>query len=273
VICFPNAKINIGLYITGKRSDGFHDLETVFAPVKWCDALEVIAHDDNSSPFIFTASGRKIDGSVEDNILYKTWSRIRQSHRLPPLAVHLHKAIPMGAGLGGGSSDAAFFIRLLNEKFHLGMSAGQMHVLALEAGSDCPFFLLNKPSFASGRGERFGPVELHLNGMYVLLVYPGIHINTGEAFRSLRKIGPEPGWEKALAGDIKTWRHHIRNDFEAGLAASYPQIAKLKDDLYDNGALYASLSGSGSTVFGIYSAAPQTAWLPPSYDWFISSPD
>ncbi|MCW3076148.1 MAG: 4-(cytidine 5-diphospho)-2-C-methyl-D-erythritol kinase [Bacteroidetes bacterium] len=278
MIVFPTCKINLGLNVLGKREDSFHNIETVFYPVNWCDALEII-EADNHSPFTLTTSGLKIDGLQESNLLYKTWELISHLKPLPPLKVHLHKNIPMGAGIGGGSSDAAFMTNLFDKQFNLMLSDDQKHEVTSALGSDCAFFLNNKPLFAQGRGNEFSPVNLDLSSYYILLVYPNIHSVTRDAFEGLRVKKTHGDLKNCIENtSINKWKDFLFNDFEEPIFKKYPVIGELKNYMYDSGALYASLSGSGSTVYGIfenkpvmnidrtyksYLQIPQTTHLPP----------
>jgi 4-diphosphocytidyl-2-C-methyl-D-erythritol kinase len=270
MVVFPHCKINLGLYVTAKRADGFHDLETVFYPIPWCDALEAVEHP-GEEPFDLTLSGQPLQGRTEDNILHKTWLLLKKDYKLPPLLVHLRKNVPTGAGLGGGSSDAAFFLRLMDEKFSLGMSPDKKLELASLLGSDCAFFLQDKPLFARGRGNEFEPVSVNLDKFYILLVHPGIHSGTAEAYSLLSPGAPAHDLKKTIGRPVSEWRDKLGNDFEKPLFARYPQLAKLKQDMYNAGALYAAMSGSGSTVFGIFEGRPELK-LPAGYHEFLKEP-
>ena len=252
MIVFPNCKINLGLRVIRKRNDGFHDLESVFYPLLFNDALEVIQASDKSELAVnFTFSGLTIDGKIENNLCVKAYELLKKDFsQLTALQLHLHKAIPIGSGLGGGSSDGAFTLKLLNQKFNLGMSTGQLLDYALELGSDCPFFIINKPSIATGRGEILETIPLDLSSYKIVIVYPGIHISTEWAFGQLGKASDTCKVSDTLP--IETWKEELKNDFEEPVFNKYPEIQKIKEDLYNTGAIYASLSGSGSTVYGIF---------------------
>lgn len=271
MICFPNCKINLGLNVIEKRADGFHSLHTVFYPVSWCDALEVIENKIvNDIDLHFT--GLTVDGKKEDNIIFRAWQLVRELTKLPSISVHLHKNIPMGAGIGGGSSDAAFFINLLDKKFTLGLTYQQKHSVASELGSDCAFFLDNKPVFAQGRGNEFSPVNINLDGYYLLLVYPGIHSNTRDAFQGLTPRQPANDIKSIIEQRaINEWKQELVNDFDATIMKKYPAIEKLKRDLYSRGALFASMSGSGSTVYGIFDKKPSLDFQA-GYRWYLQLP-
>lgn len=254
MIVFPHCKINLGLHILDKRSDGYHNLETVFYPVPLCDALEIIQEPDYSAKAnSFTQTGQTLDVQPGQNICEKAWAALKKDFpQLPYVQMHLHKAIPSGAGLGGGSADGAFALSLLNQKFGLGLSQAQLIQYALELGSDCPFFIINQPCFATGRGEILQPIPLSLKGYSLVLVNPGIHIPTGWAFAQLPLNRPQQNILEIIHQPIQSWQNQIVNDFEEPIGKHYPQIISIKKWLLDAGALYASMSGSGSTVFGIF---------------------
>ena len=256
MICFPNAKINIGLNIIEKRDDGFHNIESVMVPVGLCDALEVIENTDaNSERIVFTSSGISIPGDIQDNLCYYAYHLIAADYPVPNVKVHLHKHIPIGAGLGGGSADAAFFIRLLNDKFELGISWGEMHNYARQLGSDCSFFISNKPAFAEGVGDQYESTKLDLSNYHIELIYPNIHINTAKAYSGVKPKKPTRSLEDDIQNlPIEQWKDHIHNDFEDSVFLLFPEIKNIKNKLYSNGAVYASMSGSGSAVYGIFKA-------------------
>lgn len=249
MVLFPNSKINLGLNIVGKRTDGYHDLETVFFPVELKDALEVIEAKETN----FSLSGLPVNGNINDNLCLKAYHLIQKDFPgLPPVSIHLHKAIPMGAGLGGGSADGAFMLAMLNKKFQLNLSEKRLMDYALQLGSDCPFFIINKPCFATGRGENLSPVQIDLFGYKIALVHPGIHISTKEAFSNLAPAFPKKRIPEIITQPISTWKDDLVNDFEKNVFALFPAIKEIKDRLYKEGAIYASMTGSGSTVFGIF---------------------
>ncbi len=252
MLAFPNCKINLGLHILNKREDGFHNLETVFYPVSIKDALEVIAVNDTE--LHFTQTGLTVDGNKADNICVKAYQLLKKDFpQLPAAKIHLHKTIPMGAGLGGGSADGAFTLQLLNTKFQLQLTQQQLINYALQLGSDCPFFIINKPCFATGRGEILEPVTLDLSTYKIAIVNPGIHVNTGWAFSQLAPATPAKSIKQIIAQPVQTWKHELKNDFEDAVFAAHPLIKSIKETLYNEGAVYAAMSGSGSTVFGIFS--------------------
>ena len=248
MILFPNAKINIGLNIINKRPDGYHNLETVFYPVKINDALEII----ESNQLTFTSSGLPVPGNPEDNLCLKAYHLLCLDRKLPLVHIHLHKNIPIGAGLGGGSSDASFFIRLMNEKFNLGLSIDQMENYASKIGADCAFFIRNEPVFAFGKGDAFEAIELSLDNYYLVLIMPDLQINTTLAFKGLRPFPSSSPLKKLVKSPVEDWKYSIKNDFELTVFEKYPEIGFIKQDLYDAGALYASMSGSGSSIYGIF---------------------
>lgn len=249
MVSFPPCKINLGLSITGKRADGYHNLETCFYPIAWTDLLEVIPAD----VFSFTSSGIAIPGKEEDNLCIKAYRLLQQVHHLPPVNIHLHKIIPMGAGLGGGSSDAAYTLRLLNSVFKLGHSAQQLAVFAAQLGSDCAFFTQDKPQFGEGRGEVLSDIEVSLKGNYIVMVKPDVHVSTAEAYAGIRPGIKERSLKVLLQQHpLDEWKHYVINDFEESVFKKHPSLRDIKQRLYDAGAVYACMSGSGSTVFGIF---------------------
>ena len=263
MVTFPNCKINLGLHILGKREDGFHNLETIFYPVPFEDVLELIPNTNNKTAVEFTGTGLTVDGSAADNLCIKAYHLLKKDFpQLPAVKIHLHKAIPMGAGLGGGSADSSFMLKLLNERFHLNLSTSQLINYSLQLGSDCPFFIINKPCLATGRGELLEDVSVDLSMYKIVLINPGIHINTGWAFSQLAdakesdSYKPSYPYTKSLKEiiqqPIETWKNDLKNDFEIPVFAAHPQIKEIKELLYQQGAKYAAISGSGSTVFGIF---------------------
>lgn len=255
MIDFPNCKINLGLNITQKRSDGFHNIETVFYPVKWADSLEIILGGDRA--FDMVISGLKVEGNTEENIVYKAYQLLSKKHQLPNLKVYLHKVLPMGAGLGGGSSDAAFFLKQVNKHLNLNLSTEKLTEVAKKLGSDCAFFIGNTPVFATGKGDKFEPVEVDLDKYHILVVYPSIHSNTREAYEGVVPASPKKSIKQIISQPIETWKNELVNDFEKSIFKKYPEIEKLKQQLYESGAIYASLSGSGSAVFGVFKEKPE----------------
>jgi 4-diphosphocytidyl-2-C-methyl-D-erythritol kinase len=254
MVSFPNAKINLGLQVIRKRADGYHDLETVFYPIKGLqDALEIVHGNQVDENPLFTISGLPINGDTKDNLCIKAYHLLKKDFpSLPPIQMHLHKAIPMGAGMGGGSADGAFTLDLLNRQFNLELNQEQLIAYALELGSDCPFFVINQPCFATSRGEQLEPISVDLLNYTILLINPGIHIPTGWAFGQLTPKSSVENCKTIVQAPVNTWRDRLINDFEAPVMASYPAIRDIKDRLYEHGAIYASMTGTGSTVYGIF---------------------
>ncbi|HSZ85948.1 MAG TPA: 4-(cytidine 5'-diphospho)-2-C-methyl-D-erythritol kinase [Puia sp.] len=249
MLIFPNCKINLGLNIIGKRADGYHNIETVFYPVQINDVLEIIPADE----FTFSTSGLTIEGNADDNLCVKAYSLLKKDlPQLPQVNILLHKAIPTGAGLGGGSADAAFTLMLLNEKFQLNLSTRQLLGYASQLGSDCAFFIINKPCFASGRGEILEEIDTDLSAYSFILVHPNIHISTSWAFSQLNIPGKNFSVKEIIVQPIFSWKEKLKNDFEEPAFNKYPELKKIKEKFYDSGALYASMTGSGSSIFGIF---------------------
>ncbi len=286
MICFPNAKINLSLRVTGKRPDGYHNLETIFYPVPYFDILELVSIDKQSPPrdrdsnidskqiaishqvmVGFSMSGIPVDGNVAENLcirairLFYELKGLKNSYRL-----HLHKNIPMGAGLGGGSSDASFLLRILNEMEGQPASEPELAALALQLGSDCPFFLYNKPALGTGRGELLTPLPMDLAGYHLVIAKPAAHISTSGAFADV-VMGNAQGPAQinhVLQKPVSGWQEFFTNDFEKSIFKSYPEVESVRNALIDSGAAFARMSGSGSAVFGLFSNKPQLAGLPSS---------
>ena len=253
MVTFPNCKINLGLHILGKREDGFHNLETIFYPVPFEDVLELIPNTNNKTAVEFTGTGLTVDGSAADNLCIKAYHLLKKDFpQLPAVKIHLHKAIPIGAGLGGGSADSSFMLKLLNERFHLNLSTSQLINYSLQLGSDCPFFIINNPCFATGRGEVLEEVAVDLSMYKIVLINPGIHINTGWAFSKITLSSSNKSVKEIIQQPIETWKEELKNDFEQPVFVTHPQIKEIKESLYQQGAIYTAMSGSGSTVFGIF---------------------
>lgn len=259
--------------MVSKREDGFHNIETVFYPVTWCDALEVIENSEPEEAFVFSQSGLNISGRMEDNLLYKAWTLIKAEKKLPNIKVHLHKNIPMGAGLGGGSADAASFLNILNSQFHLKYSTNELKNIASLLGSDCAFFIENRPVYAMGRGNEFSEIQIDLSSYHILLVYPGIHSNTKEAYNGLQPKLPSHHLITLIEKTpVTLWKESLINDFEPVIFKKYPEIKLLKENLYAAGAVYASMSGSGSAVFGIFKEEPVLN-LPSAFSYYLQKPE
>lgn len=249
MIDYPKAKINVGLNIVSKREDGYHDIETLFYPIDLTDRLEIREARETR----LETTGLPIEGEAEQNLVMRALRMMQREYGLPEMEVHLEKRIPMGAGLGGGSSDAASVLRMVNEMYGLGLSTGELCGLAVRLGADCPFFVHSRPMSASGIGEVLTPTDIDLSGYDMVLVKPDIHVSTAEAYAN---CVPKP-WEVPLAEVVKekgTWREELRNDFEVSVFAKYPILAGIKDALYGCGAWYAAMSGSGSTIYGLFDA-------------------
>lgn len=250
MLVFPNAKINLGLYVTEKRTDGFHNIESIFLPVALCDALDVIPSNNNA--FEMEILGADIEGSIEDNICAKAWRLLHREYNIQGIKSALLKNIPMGAGLGGGSADGAFMLNLLNEMFLLKLSIKKLEAHAAELGSDCPFFIENKPKFVSGRGEYLEEIDFSLKGFFATVVHPAIHVSTPKAYSLIKPEPATTNLRDIASIPISEWKERIVNQFEKPIASLHPQILEIKEELYNQGALYASMSGSGSAVFGIF---------------------
>ncbi|MES2279211.1 MAG: 4-(cytidine 5'-diphospho)-2-C-methyl-D-erythritol kinase [Bacteroidota bacterium] len=257
MITFPNAKINIGLNVTARRPDGYHNLETVFYPVKIYDALEII----QAGEIGFNASGLGIPGRVADNLCLKGYDLLKKDFDLPPVSIHLHKHIPIGAGLGGGSADAAFFIKLLNQEFSLGLDAEQIRAYVRVLGADCAFFVESKPVFAFGKGDEFEPIVLDLSAYHIALIMPPAHVSTAEAYRGVKPKPAGASLKELISLPVMEWKHQIKNDFEESIFRNHAVIRGAKAALYEAGALYASMSGSGASVFGIFKDQPDLSGL------------
>lgn len=257
MINFPNAKINIGLNITERRPDGYHNLETIFYPVNIKDALEIIEAPELS----FESSGLDIPGRVEDNLCIKGYHLLKKDFDIPPVKIHLHKNIPIGGGLGGGSADAAFFIRLMNDKFGLDLSFDQQLNYARKLGADCAFFIENKPVFAFEKGDEFETIKLDLSSYSIVLVMPTVHVSTSEAYSGVKPAMVKQSLLELILEPISQWKNHIKNDFEANIFKNHREIRGVKAALYQAGAIYASMSGSGASVFGIFDKTPDLGEL------------
>ena len=249
MIVFPNAKINIGLNVVEKRPDGFHNIESIFYPVmELFDVLEIIKADKLQ----FSSSGITIPGNEADNLCLKAFGLLKADFNISPVHIHLHKVIPIGAGLGGGSADAAFTLKALNQLFELHLTEEQLIEYARKLGSDCAFFIKNKPVYAFGKGDEFEPIELDLSKLDIKIEYPNIHVGTAEAYAG---VVPKPSIKKLkelIQLPISEWKNVLKNDFEDSILPNHPQIKALKEKFYNEGAIYASMTGSGSAVFGIF---------------------
>ncbi len=260
MIDFPNCKINLGLNITAKRNDGYHDLETVFYPIPLEDVLEIVPRQqDNGTTDKCTLKqyGNAIDCDPEKNLVVKAYRLLDSLYGLPPTDIFLHKSIPSGAGLGGGSADAAFILRMLDEVYHINIGTQQLEDYAARLGADCAFFIQDKPAFATGIGDRLEPVELDLHGWQIVIVKPDIFVSTKEAFAGIRPQKPHMSLKDIIGMPVCQWRELMVNDFEESIFPQHPEIKAIKEAMYSWGAAYASMSGSGSSVYGLF--APNTS--------------
>lgn len=257
MVVFPNAKINLGLNVTERRNDGYHNILSVFCPIDLCDILEFV-EAPNSQTDSFTTSGLPIQGSADQNLCIKALGLIRSVFPVPMLQIHLHKIIPMGAGLGGGSADGSFFLKALNDHFNIDLSRDKLKEFALQLGSDCPFFIDNKPVAVSGRGEVMEPIELNLNGNFVVVIFSDEHISTAMAYQNIVLNTPELApKEVVLEKELSEWKKHLTNDFQRYAFDTYPELRGHRDKLYESGAVYAAMTGSGSAVYGIFESLPE----------------
>lgn len=252
MVVFPNAKINLGLNVIERRSDGYHNLETVFYPVGLCDVLEVLPGD----VFEFSSSGIAIDSDTENNLIVKAYRLLKEAFYLPPVRIYLHKVIPMGAGLGGGSSDAAWMLKVLNEMFQLHLGRQILIRYAASLGADCPFFIENQPAHASGIGDILTPGQVSLEKYSIVIIKPPVSVNTAWAYRSIQPGRSEISIRECVGMAVETWQDRLVNDFEIPVFQQFPEIKEIRDQLCDMGAIYASMSGSGSSVYGIFSEIP-----------------
>jgi len=251
MLAFPICKINLGLYITERRADHFHNLLTCFYPVQWNDILEIVPQME----FEFVQTGLQVGGKPEENLCLKAYQLLKKDYSLPHIRLHLHKIIPMGAGLGGGSSDAAFVLKTLNETFELNIEEPKLENYAARLGSDCAFFVRNRPVIASGRGEVMQDFDLDLKGTHILVIYPAVHVSTADAFGGVKPRAFEVDFAQLLS-DSNRWKFELHNQFEETIFPKYPKLNELKQELYNMGAWYAAMSGSGSAIFGLFGKEP-----------------
>lgn len=263
MLVFPCAKINLGLNVVARRSDGYHDLETIFYPIPLYDTLEVTVIEDaaeDASPCDLQITGMELEGDPEDNLVVRAYRLLAQDHALPKVQIRLHKAIPSQAGLGGGSSDAAYMLRVLNEMFDLHIDTPTLTKYAARIGADCAFFIQSTPAYATGIGDVLTPLEeeqIPLSGRFMVLVKPPVAVSTREAYSRIRPKAPAMNCTEAAHMPLDAWREHLTNDFEESVFPLYPEIRQIKDQLYQEGAVYALMSGSGSAVFGIFDKEPE----------------
>lgn len=246
-------KINLGLCITERRPDGYHNLQTIFYPVPLCDTMTIREAEADA----LTLGGHPLDGDPSDNLVLRALRLLRQEgHPVPPQSIDLQKVIPSGAGLGGGSSDAACVVKVMNERYSLGLSPEDMERLVARLGADCPFFVKNTPVYAEGIGDEFSPVSLDLRGWYLMLVKPDVHVSTKEAYAGVRPRQPIFSLFRTAMLPVEEWRERMVNDFEDSIFPGHPLLAEIKQELYRQGAVYAAMSGSGSTIFGLFRDEP-----------------
>lgn len=256
MLVYPNAKINIGLSVVARRADGYHDLRTVFYPLPLCDILEITLPEVEGREYVWQQTGNAIDGAADDNICLRALRALRAVRQLPCVGLHLHKLIPTGAGLGGGSADGAFVIKHLNQMLRLGLTGDEMRHIAASIGADCPFFIDNRPAYAEGIGDQLSPIDIDLKGKQIILVKPNINVSTREAYQGITPHPAATDLREALRRPVDQWPGPVLNDFEPTVFRRYPAIEHIKDTLYNCGALYASMSGSGSAVYGIFDRQP-----------------
>lgn len=252
MICFPNAKINLGLSVIARRNDGFHEIESILYPVPVFDVIEFKV----ANSFRIVQYGIPLQAAREENILFNTWQYLNQEYSVPPVEIHLIKNIPVGSGLGGGSADATFFLKAIDQQFSLSLNSTELKELAASIGSDCPFFVDNKPAFVSARGEKTTPVEISLKNKYLVLVVPEIRVSTAKAYSIVKPEIPEKSIKEIVLQPYETWKYELINDFEKPIFELYPELGLIKKQLYQKGACYVSMSGSGSTIFGIFETKP-----------------
>lgn len=257
MIAFPNAKINLGLRVVARRADGYHNIETLFYPIGLKEALEVIPSAHLKSGYRLFQYGTPVVGDPENNLVVKALKLIAEERKLPAIEIHLLKRIPSGAGLGGGSADAAAMLRLLNDSFHLDFSDDELMARAGRIGADCPFFLLNRPAYATGTGNLLEPFALDLKDYAIMVVKPSVTVSTKEAYAMIRPGEPERPLREILNDPPDTWCEQMKNDFEEPIFKKFPEICSIKRQLYEMGAIYASMSGSGAALFGIFRNLPE----------------
>ncbi len=253
MISFPDCKINLGLHILYKRDDNYHEVETVMYPIPLQDILEIVPSDE----LLFTSTGLEIPGNPQNNLCLKAYELLKKSHDIPPVHIHLHKIIPMGGGLGGGSSNGAFTLILLNNFFELDLSLQVLKEKAASLGSDCAFFIENTPQLCTGRGELTAPIAFSLANYFIKIINLGIHVSTAEAYSGVQPKAAERPLLEVLRQDITLWKDQLINDFEPGIFKNHPELAVAKNKLLEEGAIYASMTGSGSTLYGIYAQCPE----------------
>ena len=254
MVIFPNAKINIGLSVIRKRNDGFHDIESIFYPIGLCDSLEYLETKDTSAIDIASVTYSGPFPVTGKDICIKLTEMLRDLFSFPALRIHIHKNIPSGAGLGGGSSDAAFLLKSLNSRYSFELNQSQLEELASRIGSDCPFFIKNNPCLVTGKGEVLQEIHLSLKGYYLILIYPGTQVSTAEAYREIIPSDKSPNLRELAREPVNQWKYLISNQFEDSVFRSYPPLSEIRKELYSMGALYASMTGSGSAIYGLFSS-------------------
>jgi 4-diphosphocytidyl-2-C-methyl-D-erythritol kinase len=254
MITFPNCKINIGLWVTQRRADGYHNIQTLMLPVPWCDALEIVPAMGQET--VLTISGNAIESPTEKNLCFLAWKLMAEKYNIPAVEMHLHKVIPSSAGLGGGSADAAFTLKMLNNLFRLNLDSETLRSLAVQLGMDCPFFIDNVPALSTGRGEFLKPITLNLDGLNIVIVKPPIHVSTAAAFAGIKPQYRDNSMADFCEIPIRDWKKELKNDFEQSVFGLYPDIEELKNWMYRKGAIYAAMSGSGSAVYGLFENQP-----------------
>lgn len=257
MITYPNAKINLGLHVSDTRSDCYHAIETGIYPVPFCDILEIRKSPDGE--LRLGISGIPVDGAAEDNLCLRAYREVAARYNIAAVHIHLHKQIPTGAGLGGGSADSAFTIRMLDAIFGLSLTDVEMEAIALKVGSDCPFFIKNRPVIATGRGEVMEPLNLNLSGYFLAIAKPSFGISTAEAYSLIEPVKGRISLKEKLSLPVEQWQFAVENDFEKPLMKRYPEIYRIKRELYESGALFAQMTGSGSAVYGIFRKKPELA--------------
>ena len=253
MILFPSAKINLGLRVTAKRTDGFHNIESIFYPVPLKDVIEF----REASEFKLTLYGKPVPGNISENLLVKTWKLLSRYYRIPPVEISLLKNIPVGGGLGGGSADAAFFMKGLNDFFQLNITDNKLMAFAAQLSSDCPFFVLNTPAFVTGRGEIVHSCNLNLSTLFLVLIIPPLHLSTGSLFQRVVPKISEISVKDIVSLPVNQWQKLLGNDFEKVVFRYYPVLAKAKKELISRGALYASITGTGSALYGLFETDPE----------------
>jgi len=254
VITFPNCKINLGLWVMQRRPDGYHNIQTVMMPVPWCDILEIVPSSGVETTLAIT--GIHIEAPVENNLCYKAWRLMADKYNIPAVNMHLHKVIPSGAGLGGGSSDASFTLKMLNSLFQLNLDNETLRSLAVQLGMDCPFFIENITALSTGRGEFLKPVSLNIDGYYLIVVKPPVHVSTAAAFLGIKPVFRENSIDELTSQPLQEWKKAVQNDFEESVFDLYPEIQDIRNILYRHGAVFSAMSGSGSAVFGLFAENP-----------------